>query len=61
MDAATAPRSRVNSLRRLRPAAVGCDSVYGTYLAYGPTRNLPHLLRWLAEVNANPPPCPQTR
>jgi hypothetical protein len=39
---------RVNSLRRLRLAAlIGCDSVDGTYLAFGPDRNLPTLLRWL--------------
>lgn len=39
---------RVNSLRRLRYAAsIGCDSVDGTFLAYGPDRNLPTLLRWL--------------
>jgi hypothetical protein len=39
---------RVNSLRRLRYAAsLGCDSVDGTFLAYGPDRNLPALLRWL--------------
>lgn len=39
---------RVNTLRRLRYAArIGCDSVDGTYLAFGPDRNLPALLRWL--------------
>src|SRR5690606_33191137 len=39
---------RVNSLRRLRYAAdIGCDSVDGTYLAFGPDRNLPRLLSWL--------------
>jgi hypothetical protein len=39
---------RVNSLRRLRYAAwLGCDSVDGTFLAFGPDRNLPQLLRWL--------------
>lgn len=42
---------RVNSLRRLRYAhAIGCDSVDGTYLAYGPDRNLPILLDWLRTV-----------
>ncbi len=39
---------RVNSLRRLRHAAdIGCDSVDGTFLAFGPDTNLPRLLRWL--------------
>lgn len=42
---------RVNSLRRLRIAqAMGCDSVDGTFLAYGPDRNLPTLLSWLREM-----------
>lgn len=39
---------RVNSLRRLRYAAdLGCHSVDGTYLAFGPNQNLPRLLAWL--------------
>ena len=39
---------RVNSLRRLRHAvAIGCQSVDGTFLTFGPDRNLPTLLRWL--------------
>jgi hypothetical protein len=39
-------------LKRLRYAAsIGCHSVDGTFLAYGPDRNLPTLLRWLAAVN----------
>lgn len=43
---------RVNSWARLRYArAIGCTSADGTYLAFGPDRNLPRLLRWLAEVN----------
>lgn len=42
---------RVNSHRRLRYAAtIGCDSVDGTYLAFGPELNLPKLLSWLSEV-----------
>lgn len=42
---------RVNSLRRLRYAqAIGCHSADGTYLAYGPDRNLPILLRWLNQL-----------
>lgn len=40
---------RVNTLSRLRYVAahLGCDSVDGTGLAFGPDRNLPQLLRWL--------------
>lgn len=39
---------RVNSLRRLRIAAQWeCDSVDGTYLAFGPDQNLPRLMAWL--------------
>jgi len=44
---------RVNSLRRLRYAAsIGCHSVDGTFLAFGPDLNLRRLqryLRWAAE------------
>ena len=43
---------RVNSLRRLRYAqAIGCDSVDGTFLAFGPDNNLPELLGWLRDVD----------
>jgi hypothetical protein len=43
---------RVNSLKRLRyAAAIGCDSADGTYLAFGPDRNLPTLLGWLRELD----------
>lgn len=39
---------RVNSLRRLRYAAdIGCDSVDGTLLAFGPDFHLPRLTSWL--------------
>lgn len=39
---------RVNSERRLRYAfQLGCDSVDGTYLAFGPDRNLPRLQRFM--------------
>ena len=39
---------RVNSLRRLRLAAQdGYDSVDGTFLAFGPDKNLPRLLAYL--------------
>lgn len=38
---------RVNSERRWKYAdAIGCDSVDGTYLTFGPDTNLPKLLAW---------------
>lgn len=38
---------RVNSGKRYRYAAsIGCDSVDGTYLTFGPKVNLPKLLAW---------------
>jgi hypothetical protein len=44
---------RVNSLRRLRYAQhIGCHTADGTYLAFGPDVNLPKLLAWLWQVNA---------
>ena len=44
---------RVNSLKRLRYAKeIGCDSVDGTFLAFGPDKNLPRLLRWMTVVNS---------
>lgn len=43
---------RVNSLRRLRYADyIGCDSVDGTYIAFGPDENLPKVLGWLRDAN----------
>lgn len=42
---------RVNSRRRLLYAlSIGCDSVDGTYLTFGPDVNLPRLLAWLADA-----------
>lgn len=42
---------RVNSRKRMRLAhSWGCDSVDGTYLVFGPEKNLPKLLGWLAEL-----------
>lgn len=39
---------RVNSLRRLQAAySMGCDSVDGTFLKYGPRTNWPRLMAWL--------------
>jgi hypothetical protein len=50
---------RVNSLARLRyAAAIGCHSVDGTFLAYGPDRNLPVLLRWLSAIHTPHPARP---
>lgn len=41
---------RVNSAKRFRYASeIGCDSADGTFLAFGPTKNLPRLLSWLDE------------
>ncbi|MFI1185809.1 hypothetical protein [Streptomyces californicus] len=46
---------RVNSRVRMGIAEwFGCDSVDGTYLAYGPDRNLPKLLKWLDELDDQP-------
>lgn len=45
---------RVNSLRRIRQAAMyGYDSVDGTFLAFGPDVNLPKLLSWLEPTEPN--------
>lgn len=42
---------RVNSLARMRyAAAIGCDSADGTYIAFGPDINLPHVLGWVRDV-----------
>lgn len=41
---------RVNSRKRLRYAeSIGCDSVDGTFLTFGPKVNLPRLMSWLDE------------
>lgn len=46
---------RVNSGRRFRYAeAIGCDSVDGTYLVFGPTVNLPKLMGWVRDLEDNP-------
>ncbi len=42
---------RVNSYRRLRLfAEAGADSADGTFLAFGPDKNLPKVLRWLQRL-----------
>lgn len=38
---------RVNTLERLTYAAEFCDSADGTYIAWGPDRNLPKMLRYI--------------
>ncbi|WP_326812304.1 hypothetical protein OIE62_07575 [Streptomyces scopuliridis] len=46
---------RVNSLRRMSIAEwFGCDSADGTYLAFGPDKNLPRLLRWVDKLDRHP-------
>lgn len=43
---------RVNSLRRLILAeTMGCDSADGTFLAFGPDKNIPRLRKWLAALS----------
>lgn len=47
---------RVNSLARFRYAAhIGCDSVDGTFLTFGPDKNLPRLMSWITDHNRQPP------
>lgn len=44
---------RVNSERRFRYAnEIGCDSADGTYIAFGPDKNLPHVLAWLRGIES---------
>jgi hypothetical protein len=44
---------RVNSYKRyLYAALLGCDSVDGTFLAFGPAKNLPRLERWVMKVKS---------
>lgn len=48
---------RVNSFTRLAYAQeIGCDTADGTYLTFGPGKNLPKLLSWLDRVNGSPAP-----
>jgi hypothetical protein len=42
---------RVNSYRRLKRAReLGCDTADGTFLAFGPDANLPHVLKWMIDI-----------
>jgi hypothetical protein len=46
---------RCNSRQRLIAAAVGgYDSADGTYVAFGPDKNLPKLMGWLEELRRQP-------
>lgn len=46
---------RVNSYRRYRYAElIGCDSVDGTYLVFGPDKNLGRLLGWVDAAASQP-------
>jgi len=46
---------RVNSLIRLRAACgIGCHSADGTFLAFGPDKNGPRMLRWLESITSQP-------
>lgn len=46
---------RVNSLRRLRLAAMaGYDSADGTFLKFGPVKNAPRVRAWLDELRRQP-------
>jgi hypothetical protein len=46
---------RVNSLKRLRYMdAIGCDTVDGTYLVFGPEKNLGRLRGWLSQLETQP-------
>lgn len=48
---------RVNSWRRaFKAASWGCDSIDGTYLAFGPDILLPRLERWMEILNNDNPP-----
>lgn len=47
---------RVNSLRRyLYAEAIGCDTVDGTYLVFGPEKNLGRLKGWIDHLHTQQP------
>jgi hypothetical protein len=53
---------RVNSWKRLAIArALHADSADGTFLAYGPSKNLPQLLGWLDRLEADAAPIADVR
>jgi hypothetical protein len=44
---------RVNTWSRLQYARdIGCNSVDGTMLTFGPDKNLPTLLSWMRLINS---------
>lgn len=46
---------RVNSLRRLRHVQwQGADSADGTFVAFGPDKNIPRMKRWLDAIELQP-------
>lgn len=46
---------RVSSMKRMKYLqSIGCDSADGTYLGFGPDRNLPSVLRWLDATARTP-------
>jgi hypothetical protein len=46
---------RVNSGVRLRHAAnIGCDSADGTFVAFGPDKNIPRVKSWLDALERQP-------
>jgi len=48
---------RVNSSKRLEIArSMGCDSADGTFLTYGPDKNIVRLLKWLNDDDRQTPP-----
>ena len=50
----TAHMGRVNSYKRLRIAdRFGCATADGTFLKYGPAKNLPRLLAWFPKLEAD--------
>jgi hypothetical protein len=46
---------RVNSFQRIKAiTAIGADTCDGTFLAFGPDKNIPKLLAWLDEIYKQP-------
>jgi hypothetical protein len=45
---------RVNSFKRITYAKqIGCTSSDGTYISFGPSKNLPKVLSWLERLEGN--------
>ena len=46
---------RVNSFKRMRlAAAIGCDSVDGTYVAFAPDKNKEEVKQWIKQLKQQP-------